>query len=100
MKKKLTHFILAGAVALVLVSCSSMESDAKKVAKRAYEIEKVYKSLDDRSNLGGSRASKEKKINDYVGFALKMSEKYGKDQQTREKFDRLVRDELAKLKNE
>ena len=78
MKKVLT-FILAGTIALCLASCDSMESDAKKVAKRAYEIEKVYESLDDRSNLSGSRESKEKKIRDYMEFAIGMLEKHGKD---------------------
>jgi len=83
---------------LYLASCSSMESDAKKVAKRAYEIEKVYESMGDRSNLSGSRESKEKKIRDYAEFANKMLEKHGKDSESRKKFTELVNKELEKLK--
>jgi len=74
-----------------------MESDAKKVAKRGYEIQKVYESLNDRSNLSGSRESKEKKIKDYIEFASKMQAKYSKDRETSEKFDQLVKKEIEKL---
>ena len=84
-------------VVLCFVACSSMESDAKKVAKRAFEIEKVYESLNDRSNLSGTRESKEKKIQEYIEFANKMLEKHGKDQESREKFSNLVIKELEKL---
>jgi hypothetical protein len=77
-----------------------MESDARKVAKGAYKIEKVYKSLEDRSNLSGSRESKEKEIREYTEFANKMLEKYGKDRETHEKFNKLVNKELKKLKGE
>ena len=97
-KVKLATLILAVIMALCLTSCSSMESDAKKVAKRAYEIEKVYESLGDRSNLSGSRESKEQKIREYMDFANKMLEKHGKDRESREKFNDLVTKELEKLK--
>ena len=96
MKKLL--IVLVATMALSLMSCNSMESDAKKVAKRAYEIEKVYESLNDRSNLSGSRESKEQKIRDYMEFANKMLEKHGKDRESREKFNELVSKELKKLK--
>jgi predicted component of type VI protein secretion system len=38
---KLIMFVLAGAMALCLVACSSMESDAKKLAKMQYKLEFV-----------------------------------------------------------
>lgn len=68
------------------------------MAKRAIEIEQVYKSLDDRSNLSGSRESKEQKFREYTEFANKMLEKYGQDRETREKFNELVEKEIKNLK--
>lgn len=97
--KKSVIIILTGAMLFALTACgSSMESDAKKVAKRAIEIEQVYKSLDDRSNLSGSRESKEQKFREYTEFANKMLEKYGQDRETREKFNELVEKEIKNLK--
>ena len=83
---------------MCLAACNSMESDAKKVAKRAHEIEKIYESLGDRSNFSASRESKEQKIREYIDFANKMLEKHGKDRESREKFNELVNKELKKLK--
>jgi len=97
-KVKLGIIILAGVMTFCLTACNSMESDAKKVAKRAYEIEKVYERLGDRSNLSGTRESKEQKIREYMDFANKMLEKHGKDRESREKFNELVNKELNKLK--
>jgi len=95
---KFVIMILVCAIMLSLVACNTMENDAKKLAKKAYEIEKVYASLNDRSNLSGSRKSKERKIKEYTDFANKMLEKHGKDKASRKKFNELVNTELKKLK--
>jgi hypothetical protein len=97
MRRAVTILVLVATI-FFMFSCNSMESDAKKLAKRAYEIEKVYESLNDRSNIHGSRASKEAKIKDYTKYANKMFEKHGKTRKEREQFNKLVNKELTKLK--
>ena len=94
MRRTLT-FILAGTMALCLASCNSMENDAKKAAKRAYEIEKIYEKKWDTNNWTNAD---ETKIQDYLDFANKMLEKHGKDRESKEKFNNLVTKELEKLK--
>lgn len=94
---KLAAFILAGVMALSLVACNSMESDAKKVAKRAYEIEQIYSKKWDTSNF---TRSDDNKIREYMNFTNKMYEKHGKDREGREKFNSLVDKELKKLQKE
>jgi hypothetical protein len=71
-----------------LVSCSSMESDAKRMAKLAYQTQMNYEN-----NTGKDADSRKA-----VEFGNKMLEKYGKDEQTKEKFTKLVDMEIAKRK--
>jgi ABC-type transporter Mla subunit MlaD len=75
-----------------------MESDAKKVAKRAYEIEQVSKTLGDRSNIHGSLESREQQIREYMDYANKMLEKYGKDHKQSEQFNKRVKQEIEKIR--
>ncbi|MDR1055743.1 MAG: hypothetical protein LBL90_07980 [Prevotellaceae bacterium] len=86
--KKLTTFILAILIALSFVSCSSMESDAKKAAKQSYKIQQNY------NGKWSVSASEEKEI---TAFQNKMLKKYGKDRETLKKFNQLVDKELKKL---
>ena len=87
--KKILAIIFTVVLSLSLVSCDSMESDAKKVAKKSYEVQKSYDN-------GGLSKSEEKES---IEFLNKMLEKYGKDKETKEKFNNLVKKELKKLED-
>ncbi|MDR1056198.1 MAG: hypothetical protein LBL90_10375 [Prevotellaceae bacterium] len=95
--KKVITFILAGAMALGLASCNSMESDAKELVKRGYEIGKIYKVHDNSKSKFSS--SEEKKIRNYTEYVGKMLEKYGKDSESPKKSNQLVENELNNLKS-
>ena len=80
--------IFSGAMILCLSACSSMESDAKKVARQSYKIEQ---------NFDNWRIS-QKEEREIVEFQSRMLAKYGKDPKTKAKFDKLVDKEMDRLR--
>ena len=91
-KGKLVTIILAVAMALCLASCSSLEGDAKKLAKQHYELEQIGNNVGSRSNMYTGKA----KV--VYQLELKMWEKYSKEPKTKEKFQKVFDEELKKLK--
>jgi|GEM_PF-6714633 len=91
--KRVLFFILAGAMALCLASCNSMESDAEKTAKNAYRAELQW---DGKINM----SVKEQK--EIVEWSNKMLKKYGKDPNQLEQFNKMVEQEIEiiRQKNE
>lgn len=85
--------ILAGVIMFTLASCSSMESDAKKLAKMHYELEQTGNSVGSRSNVYTQKAK------EVFAFEMKTWEKYSKDPKSKEEFAKLVEQELNELKN-
>lgn len=79
---------------MFFASCSSqMERDATKMAKRVVEFEQVQKRMEDRSNLGGKRMSKqefEQYSREYIEYANKMLEKYSETREQKQEFYQLV----------
>ena len=76
-----------------------MERDAREVARRGHEIQPIIESLhnNDRSNLLGSIEYRERRVREYMEFANEMRRRHGADRESREKFDRLVRQEKERL---
>ena len=75
-------------MALCLVACNSMESDAKKVARQTHKIHQ---------NFDNWRIS-QKEEREIVEFQTKMLAKYGKNPKTKAQFDKLVEKELEQLR--
>lgn len=97
---------LISALSLTIVffiSCSSsMERDATKMAKRVVELEQVQKRMEDRSNLGGKRMTKqeyEQYSREYIEYANKMLEKYSETPDQRSEFYNLVEKKVKEMKN-
>lgn len=84
-------------------ACSSpMERDATKMAKRVVELEQVQKRMEDRSNLGGKRMTKqeyEQYSREYIEYANKMLEKYSETPDQRSEFYNLVEKKVKEMKN-
>ncbi len=72
------------------VACSSpMDRDATKMAKRVVELEQVQKRMENRSNLGGKRMTKqesEQYSREHIEYANKMLEKYSETPDQRREF--------------
>lgn len=87
----------------MFVACSSpMERDATKMAKRVVELEQVQKRMEDRSNLGGKRMTKqeyEQYSREYIEYANKMLEKYSETPDQRSEFYNLVEKKVKEMKN-
>jgi len=102
MKKVLITLSFILGMILVFPACTSqMERDAEKMAKRAVELEQVIKRMDDRSNLGGKRMSKQEYqqyASDYIEFANRLHEKYNKTPEMKEEFYKLVDKKMKELK--
>ncbi len=82
-------YFLILAMSMLLVACSSsMERDARKMAELSYKVQMNY-----RNNTGNDRDDRRA-----IEFGNKMLKKYGKDQKTKDKFDKLVKKELKKLR--
>jgi hypothetical protein len=88
MKRKSGIIILYVVMAIGLVACNSMESDAKKMAKLAYKTQ-----VNIQNNAGNEADSREA-----IAFGNKMSEKYGENCETKEQFGKLVEKEMEKLR--
>ncbi len=81
-------------MAISFISCSSIESDAKKTAKKVNEINQINSHWNDQSNMYRSKESRELQIRENMDFANKMREKYKGNKE----FDKLVEQEIEKLK--
>ena len=101
--KKTRLTLLALLLSMVLLAgCSSMESDANKLAKKIVEMEQVQKRMEDRSNLGGKRMTQqefEEYSKEYIEYTNKMLEKYGKTPEQRKEFTELVNKKVEELRN-
>ncbi len=88
---------------MFFASCSSqMERDATKMAKRVVELEQVQKRMEDRSNLGGKRMSKqefEQYSREYIEYANKMLEKYSETREQKQEFYQLVEKKADEMRN-
>jgi hypothetical protein len=79
-----------------------MERDATKMAKRVVELEQVQKRMEDRSNLGGKRMSKqefEQYSREYIEYANKMLEKYSETREQKQEFYQLVEKKADEMRN-
>lgn len=88
---------------MFFASCSSqMERDATKMAKRVVELEQVQKRMEDRSNLGGKRMSKqefEQYSREYIEYANKMLEKYSETREQKQEFYQFVEKKADEMRN-
>jgi len=92
MKKiKLVTVILASAMVLCFTSCSSMESDAKKLAKMHYELEQIGNNIGSTSNVYAGKAK------EVFEFEAKTWNKYSKNIETKEQFQKILDEEMKKL---
>jgi len=102
MKKLLLSLLTFILVAMIIGCSSSMEKDATKMAKRVIELEQVQKRMEDRSNLGGKRMTKqeyEQYSREYIEYANKMLEKYSETKEQRQEFFELVDKKVKEMKN-
>ena len=88
---------------ILLAGCSlQMDRDANKMAKRVVEFEQVQKRMEDRSNLGGKRMSKqefEQYSREYIEYANKMLEKYSETREQKQEFYQLVEKKADEMRN-
>ena len=100
--KKVLFSLLMIVLVMTMVGCSSqMDRDATKMAKRVVELEQVQKRMEDRSNLGGKRMTKqeyEQYSRDYIEYANKMLEKYSETPEQRREFYELVEEKANEMK--
>ena len=86
----------------MIVSCGSqMERDAKKMAKRVVEFEKVQQRFSNRSNLMGkpmSREELEKYNKEYMEYATSMLEKYDETPEMRQEFYKMGEEKAQQLR--
>ena len=103
MKNMKLKFLTLFLTLMFFASCSSqMERDATKMAKRVVELEQVQKRMEDRSNLGGKRMSKqefEQYSREYIEYANKMLEKYSETREQKQEFYQLVEKKAKEMKN-
>lgn len=101
--KKVLFSLLMIVLVTTMVGCSSqMDRDATKMAKRVVELEQVQKRIEDRSNLGGKRMTKqeyEQYSRDYFEYANKMLEKYSETPEQKREFYQLVEKKANEMKN-
>ena len=101
--KKVLFSLLMIVLVTTMVGCSSqMDRDATKMAKRVVELEQVQKRMEDRSNLGGKRMTKqeyEQYSRDYFEYANKMLEKYSETPEQKREFYQLVEKKANEMKN-
>ncbi len=83
-------FLILGMSLLIAMCSNSMESDARRMAELSYRVQVNYQN-----NAGNDKDDREA-----IEFGNKMLKKDGKDQATKEKFDKLVKKEIKKLKME
>ena len=102
MRKSRLKLLTLSLTVMFFVSCSSqMERDATKMAKRVVEFEQVQKRMEDRSNLGGKRMSKqefEQYSREYIEYANKMLEKYSETREQKQEFYQLVEKKANEMK--
>jgi len=84
--------ILIIALMVTFSSCSSLESDAKKLAKMQYDLEQTGNNVGSRSNVYASKADK------VLKFQVKTWDKYSKKPETKEKFRKVFEQELERLR--
>lgn len=103
MKNMKLKFLTLFLTLMLFASCSSqMERDATKMAKRVVELEQVQKRMEDRSNLGGKRMSKqefEQYSREYIEYANKMLEKYSETREQKQEFYQLVEKKADEMRN-
>lgn len=103
MRKIRQKLLALSLTVMFFASCSSqMERDATKMAKRVVEFEQVQKRMEDRSNLGGKRMSKqefEQYSREYIEYANKMLEKYSETREQKQEFYQLVEKKAKEIKN-
>ena len=103
MRKSRLKLLTLSLTVMFFVSCSSqMERDATKMAKRVVEFEQVQKRMEDRSNLGGKRMSKqefEQYSREYIEYANKMLEKYSETREQKQEFYQLVEKKADEMRN-
>ena len=103
MKKTELRLLALTLLVVLLLGCSSqMDRDATKMAKRVVELEQVQKRMEDRSNLGGKRMTKqeyEQYSRDYIEYANKMLEKYSETPEQKREFYQLVEKKANEMKN-
>lgn len=101
--KKGLFSLLVIVLAMTMVGCSTqMDRDATKMAKRVVELEQVQRRMEDRSNLGGKRMTKqeyEQYSRDYIEYANKMLEKYSETPEKKREFYQLVEKKANEMKN-
>lgn len=103
MRKFKLKLLALSLTVMFFASCSSqMERDATKMAKRVVELEQVQKRMEDRSNLGGKRMSKqefEQYSREYIEYANKMLEKYSETREQKQEFYQLVEKKADEMRN-
>ena len=102
MKKALFSLLMIILVSTMVGCSSQMDRDAIKMAKRVVELEQVQKRMEDRSNLGGKRMTKqeyEQYSRDYIEYANKMLEKYSETPEQKREFYQLVEKKANEMKN-
>ena len=101
--KKVLFSLLMIVLVMTMVGCSSqMDRDATRMAKRVVELEQVQRRMEDRSNLGGRRMTKqeyEQYSREYIDFANKMLEKYSETPEQRREFYQLVEKKADEMRN-
>ena len=78
-------------MSLCFASCSSMESDARKLAEKHFELQMIGRNVGDRSNM---YTGKEETVRD---FEAKLMQKYSKHPETKEKFLIILDAEFKRL---
>jgi hypothetical protein len=90
-KKMSMIFLMLVTMMLGVSSCSSMKSDAKKLAKMHYQLEQIGNKAGSTSNIYAQEAQKVFK------FEMKTWEKYSKNADAKKEFQAIVDAELRRL---
>lgn len=80
-------------MALCIVSCSSIESDARKLAKMHYELEQIEYNADRAPDMKQGRAK------EILEFEAKSWEKYSTSPETKEQFQKIYDMELKQFRD-
>ena len=91
MKKFFLVSLMSVILALTVISCNSIESDARKLAKMHYELQQIGNNVGSRSNVYESKARQ------VLEFERKTWGKYSKNPEKRDKFQRALEAETQKL---